>query len=513
MDEVGQWAQRQADRAACIFPDTGETLTFAELDERANRAAHWLIGQGLQPNDCVALLLENRPEAIELCWAGRRAGLYYALPNTHLKPHELAYVLRDCGAKLVLTSRALSEAVPGEIRSEIALATVDGPTPGCIDYRAELAARPAGAELPERPVGREFMYSSGTSGYPKGIMRPLQPASERGKPAPGREIIDTILGGDETGVYLSPAPFYHAAPHGFSMSALGRGMTVVMLRRFDPERALAAVERYRVTHSQWVPTMFVRLLALPEVARARYDLSSHRRAIHAAAPCPVHVKERMIDWWGPIIVEYYGGSEGIGLTFLDSAEWLAHKGSVGRPLGAMRVHIVGPDGAELPPGEVGGIWFSGFPAAFTYHNAPEKTGSAFNQRGWATYGDLGHVDRDGYVHLSDRRTDLVLSGGVNIYPAEIESVLLRHPDVADAAAIGVPDPDLGEVVQGVVELREGGTAGAPALLAFCLEHLGRMKCPRAIDIVEKLPRTEAGKLLRRELKEQYRAAASQAPSV
>ena len=280
------------------FPTRAKRLSFAELDARANRVAQWLIGRGLQGNDRIALLLENRPEAIELAWAARRAGLYYVLLNTHLKPHELEYVLRDSGAGLLLTSRALSATVPDELRAGIAIATVDGPAPGCADFAAGLAAYPAPAPLPERPVGREFMYSSGTSGFPKGIMRPLQPASERGKPAPGREIVDLVLAGDETGTYLSPAPFYHAAPHGFSMSALGRGMTVVMLRRFDPERALAAIEQYKVTHSQWVPTMFVRLLALPEETRRRYDLSSHRRAIHAAAPCPVHVKERMIDWWG-----------------------------------------------------------------------------------------------------------------------------------------------------------------------------------------------------------------------
>ncbi len=510
MDELAHWAQRQPERAACIFPDSDEALSFAELSDRANRAAQWLIDRGLVANDRIALLLENRPEAIELAWACRRAGLYYALPNTHLKPHELTYVLRDCGAALVVTSKALAPSIPDELRGEFAVATVDGPAPGCLDYAAETASRNSPASLPERPVGREFMYSSGTSGYPKGILRPLQPASERGKPAPGREIVDKILAGDHTGTYLSPAPFYHAAPHGFSISALGQGMTVVMLRRFDPERALAAIERYRVTHSQWVPTMFVRLLALPAEVRARYDLSSQRRVIHAAAPCPVHVKQRMIDWWGPIIVEYYGGSENIGLTFIDSDEWLAHKGSVGRPVGGLAVHILGPDGAELPRGEIGGIWFSGFSARFAYHNAPEKTETAFNERGWATYGDIGHLDADGYLYLSDRRTDLILSGGVNIYPAEIESVLLRHDAVADAAVIGVPDPDLGEVVQAVVQLREGAAVAAAELVGFCLEHLGRLKCPRAVDIVERLPRTEAGKLLRRELKAEYKARASQA---
>jgi acyl-CoA synthetase (AMP-forming)/AMP-acid ligase II len=501
MDELADWASRQGERPALIFPDSGETVAFAALDGRANRAAQWLMAEGLAAGDCVALMLENRPEALELAWAALRAGLYYVLLNTHLKPHELAYVLQDSGARLVVTSRALAPGLPPGLRVPAVL--VDDPA----GYAAALARHPEPRPLPERPVGRVFMYSSGTSGYPKGVMRPLPPASMRGKPPPGYEMIDLILGGDETGVYLSPAPFYHAAPHGFSMAALARGMTVVMLRRFDPEAALAAIERHRVTHSQWVPTMFVRMLALPEAVRRRYDLSSHLRAIHAAAPCPVHVKERMIAWWGPIVVEYYGGSEAVGTTFIDAADWLAHKGSVGRPIGGVQVHILGPDGAELPPGEVGGIWFSGFPAPFEYHNAPEKTAAAYNERGYATYGDLGHLDAEGYLYLSDRRADLILSGGVNVYPAEIESVLLRHEAVADAAAIGVPDPDLGEVVQAVVQLREPDAVDAATLQAFCLEHLGRLKCPRAIDIVARLPRTEAGKLLRRELKEAYRSRA------
>ncbi len=516
MDELSEWARRQGARPALIFPGAEvEEVSFAELDAMADAAARWLVGQGFKGGDMVALLLENRTEAVVMCWAARRAGLYYALLNPHLKRPELAHLLADCGARLLVTSRALAATLPPAPMPAAIVDLVPGAgsdaNPGALDYQAAVARYAEPGVLPVRPVGREFFYSSGTSGVPKGIKRPLDPAETRGRPQPVQALLDHMLGISQEGapeaVYLSPAPFYHAAPHQFSMHALARGMTVAMLRRFDAEAALAAMERHRVTHSQWVPTMFVRMLALPEETRRRYDLSAHVRAVHAAAPCPVHVKERMIDWWGRLVVEYYGGSENVGLTYLDCEEWLAHKGSVGRPVGDLRVHICDATGAELPPGEVGTIWFEGFANRFEYHNAPEKTVGVFDHRGWGTYGDIGHVDADGYLYLSDRRTDLILSGGVNVYPAEIESALLRHPWVADAAAFGIPDDEMGEVVQAAVQLRPDGPDERPdaaALLRDCAEHLGRLKCPRALDIVAALPRTETGKLLRRELRARYR---------
>jgi len=512
MDELANWARIQPDRPACIFPQSGESISYSELDARAGRAAQWLAERGLDGGDMIALLLENRPEAVELSWAARRAGLYYALLNTHLRSGEIGYLLRDSGAKLLLTSRALFALVPDDMRGRLPIAVVDGAPAGCLDYRREVQALRNPLPLADRPVGSPFLYSSGTSGLPKGILRPLPAASARGKPQPWHAGMDRAMQAVETDVYLSPAPFFHAAPHAYSMHALDRGLTVVMLERFEPEPALAAIERYRVTLGQFVPTMFVRMLALPDAIRRRYDLASLRRAIHAAAPCPVHVKERLIAWWGPILFEYYAGTERIGWTVIESAEWLAHKGSVGRPLLGL-IHICDEDGRELPAGEVGMIRFSDFGPGFEYHNAPEQTAAAFDARGWATYGDLGWLDPDGYLYLSDRRTDLILCGGVNVYPAEIESVLLQHPAVADAAVIGVPDAEYGERVQAVVQLRDDAAPpGEAELLAFCRKHLAGLKCPRGIDIVQKLPRTETGKLLRRVLKQDYRARTAPATS-
>jgi len=501
MTRIAELAGQAPDKVACLFPDAGTTLTYGALHRRATRAAHWLIGLGLQGGDCFALLLDNCAAVFELAFAAERAGLYYVPISTYLRPAEVGYILRDCGAKVLVTTAAMLDGLqppPGML-----VATVDACPPGTIDYDAALAAQPMGP-LPPRPVGRDVLYSSGTTGQPKGVFRPMLPAAPS-EPQPDTGVM-AAFGADAATVYLSTGPLYHAAPHRFTLQTLRRGGTCIVPRRFDAEAALAAIERHRVTHSQWVPTMFVRLLALPEAVRARYDLSSMRRVIHAAAPCPVAVKERMITWWGPIIFEYYAGSESIGATAIESDDWLTHKGSVGRAI-AGTVHITDEAGRELPPGEVGAIWFAGLPA-FEYLNAPEKTRAAVNARGWATYGDIGHLDPDGYLYLSDRRADLIISGGVNIYPQEVENVLARHPAIADAAVIGIPNPDLGERVQGVVQLREGAQAGPAELMAFCREHLAGPKCPRGIDIVDHLPRSDIGKLLRRVLREQYRAVAA-----
>ncbi len=312
----------------------------------------------------------------------------------------------------------------------------------------------------------------------------------------------TLYGFDESVVYLSPAPLYHAAPHGYVQRTLGEGGTVVVLPKFDAEAALAAIARHRITHSQWVPTMFVRLLALPEAVRRRYDLTSHRCAIHAAAPCPVPVKRAMIDWWGPIIKEYYAGSEGVGTTVIDSETWLAKPGSVGRPVNGVAVHILDDDSQEVPQGQVGRIFFAGGPR-FAYHNAGEKTAASYSPQGWATLGDLGWVDPDGFLFLSDRRADLILSGGVNLYPAEIEAALAGHPDIAEVAVVGVPDPEMGERVHAVVVPRGAVLPEITALEAWCRDRLAGPKRPRSWEFVSELPRSEAGKLLRRLLKERY----------
>lgn len=346
------------------------------------------------------------------------------------------------------------------------------------------------------------MYSSGTTGNPKGVHRPLQPAEQRGAPQPILGVLAAAGIDDPATVYLSTGPLYHAAPHRFTTHVLRSGGTCIIPRRFDAATALALIAHYRVTHSQWVPTMFVRLLALPPEQRHAHDLTSHCRAIHAAAPCPVPVKEAMIEWWGPILFEYYAGSETLGATGIDSPDWLAHKGSVGRAFSGT-VHIVGDDGAPLPPNEIGHVFFSGLPR-FEYLNAPEKTAAAYNAQGWGTYGDLGHLDSDGYLTLSDRRADLIITGGVNVYPQEIEQVLASHPAVADAGVVGAPDPDMGERVQAAVVLQHGEAATPDALIAFCRERLSSIKTPRAVEIVASLPRSDVGKLLRRVLKDRYR---------
>jgi acyl-CoA synthetase (AMP-forming)/AMP-acid ligase II len=366
------------------------------------------------------------------------------------------------------------------------------------------AGQPSSWPEGERAIGREFLYSSGTTGLPKGIRRPAIAWADRLKP----EFDMTwkrIYGFGEDTVYLSPAPLYHAAPNRYVQRTIDHGGTAVVLRKFDAEACLRLIEAHRVTHSQWVPTMFVRLLALPDAVRGRYDLSSHRCAIHAAAPCPVAVKRAMIAWWGPILREYYAGSEGVGTCVISSEEWLERPGSVGRPAyGA--VHITDEAGVELPAGEVGRVWFEGG-ARFAYHNDPEKTAAAYDARGWATLGDLGRVDAEGYLYLSDRRADLILSGGVNVYPAEIEAVLLAHPRVVEAAVVGVPDAEFGERPRALVVARDGlGDDGlAEELLALCRTELAGPKRPVAVEFLDELPRSEAGKLLRRVLKERYLA--------
>ncbi len=505
MDQLAQWARQVPDRVAAHFPDLGTSIRFDALDARANRAAQWLIALGLQPGDGIALMLDNRPEFLELAFACRRAGLYYTPLSIHLRPHEVAHVLADSGAKLLVASPVLEGLAAalvqeGAIGDRIRVATGEG-LPGYERYEAGLARFPEPAPLPERPVGREFLYSSGTTGLPKGIRRALVPHANR--QAPEWDMTWKTLYGFAPGmVYLSPAPLYHAAPHTYVRRTISEGGTAVIMGKFEPEKALACIERYRVTHSQWVPTMFVRLLALPAEVRARHDLSSHRMAFHAAAPCPIPVKRAMIDWWGPIIREYYAGSESVGTTVTSSAEWLARPGTVGRPVNGVTVHICGEDGEECGPREVGRIYFEGAPR-FAYHNDPAKTAAAYNERGWGTLGDLGWVDEEGWLYLSDRRADLILSGGVNIYPAEIEATLIQHPDVGEVAVVGVPNPDLGEQVHAVIVPRPGTNPDAASLNAFSHERLSGMKRPRSWEFVDELPRSEAGKLLRRILKERY----------
>jgi long-chain acyl-CoA synthetase len=510
VERVRELAAAAPGKEALRLAGTDEVLTYATLNERADRVAHWLIQLGLQPGDGIALLFENHPALAIAAVGAERAGLYFTPISIQLKTREVAHVLKDCGARVLIVSQAMRElaqtlADEGALHGVACYMTGALPPPGFASLDAALDETDTRTPLPECEQGRDFLYSSGTTGLPKGILKPLVPWERRAIDDTETASWRKSFGFNQDSVYLSTAPLYHAAPLRYLVRMLRTGGRTILMQKFDPEAALAAIERYRVTHSQWVPTMFVRLLALPEPVRRRYDVSSLKVAIHAAAPCPPLVKQQMIDWFGPVIYEYYAGSEGAGLTAIDSHEWLAHRGSVGRAkFGTL--HIVDDDDRELPAGEIGRVFFEGGPP-FEYHNDPAKTRSVRNRHGWATYGDIGHVDAQGYLYLSDRRTDLIISGGVNVYPQEIENVLSEHPAVADAAVIGVPHDEFGESVKAIVQLRERDAASpqlADELMAFCRERLSHIKAPRSVDFEDALPRHDNGKLLRRLLKERYR---------
>ncbi|MFF4767361.1 AMP-binding protein [Streptomyces sp. NPDC001255] len=498
-------ARRHSERTAVLAAATGEALSYRELEERSVRLARLLTARGYGYGTHAALLFDNVPDFHVAVWACQRAGLYWTPVDHHLGPDEAAYIVADCDARVLLAAHgvaALAEGVArrvGEERLPLRL-SFRGPVHGFVpEHEATAGQSP---RPPERErEGSPMFYSSGTTGRPKGILRPLTEAPF-GTGLPLDRVLTALSGIGEDSVYLCPAPLYHAAPAGWTMVTMRHGGTVVLMDRFDAEKALDLIARHRVTHAQFVPTMLIRMLKLPAGTRTRYDTGSLRFVVHAAAPCPVEVKRRVIDWLGPIVHEFYSGSEGNCFFSIDSEEWLAHPGSVGRAtLG--RVVITDDEGRELPPGEVGTIWCEGTPD-FAYHNDPEKTARAHDSQGRSTLGDLGRLDAEGYLHLVDRRVDLILSGGVNIYPQEIEDVLGMHPAVTDVAVVGAPDPEFGQRVRAVVQParpREAGAALEAELLAYCRERLAAYKCPRAVEFTELLPRTATGKLLRRQLAE------------
>lgn len=502
---LSEIADRTPDKPAIVMADGSRSVTFAELDRRSRQVAALVRARGLGAGDHVALAMGNRPEFLEAAWGAQRAGLYWTPVNWHLTADEASYVVDDCGAQVLFAAAETAELAAAIVRRSPALGsafTVGGARDGLADYAESLdglATDPA----PDEVEGTYFFYSSGTTGRPKGI-KPAHAFPPFGTGLRIDHTMATSFGFGPDSVYLCPAPLYHAAPSGWSLGTQRNGGTVILMDRFDPLECLRAIERFRVTHVQFVPTHFVRLLKLPQEQRRAFDLSSLQVVVHAAAPCPVEVKRQMIDWIGPKLIEFYAGSEATGMTIIDSADWLAHPGSVGRAARGV-VHIVGEDGEELPTGEVGTVYFSDG-GTFEYHNDPEKTAKAFNDKGWATLGDLGLLDEEGYLHLADRRTDLIISGGVNIYPAEIEDALILHPAVADVAVIGVSNTEMGQSVMAIVQPAPGHSAGpelAETLIAHCRASLAGFKCPRSIEFVAELPRLPTGKLLRRRLREQY----------
>ncbi len=502
-------AQTRPGHPAIVMAASGETVTYGEMDETANRFAQLIRARGLGQGDIFGVLMENNALYLQLIWGSQRAGTMMVPVPTRLTAPEIAYILKDAGAKLLITSTAFAEGTEALRRDcpECEFLILDGE--GAEDLQAALAAQPA-EPIADQALGMYMLYSSGTTGRPKGI-RPAPPPGA-GVLTPSPLVALAVMGAgmpaDGSMIYLSPAPLYHAAPLGWCTTVHRLGGTVVVMDKFEPEAALAAIERHRVTDSQWVPTHFSRLLKLPGEVRTRYDLTSHARAIHAAAPCPVPVKRAMIEWWGPKIIEYYAGSEGIGMTLIGSEDWLAHPGSVGKAIHG-KLHICGPEGEEVPPGTDGLIYFENENIP-TYHNDPAKTAEAMHAKGWMTLGDIGHVDGEGYLYLTDRKSHMIISGGVNIYPQEIENLLVTHPKVMDAAVIGAPCPDLGEQVVAVVQpvdMAEAGEALEQELRDYLAPQLSRVKMPRRFDFRPDLPREANGKLYKRELREEYAAAA------
>ncbi|MDH2413617.1 acyl-CoA synthetase [Nocardioides sp. CER19] len=502
----GTWALQTPDKPALVMAGSGRTLTYAELDDRSLRLARHLRAAGLRVGDVVAMISDNRPETYEVYWAVMRSGLYVTAVNSHLSAAEASYIVRDCGAKALVVSAALADTVAGLDVDVAERLAYGGEVPGYADYGAALAA--AGDEpLPEQPHGDDLLYSSGTTGRPKGIKPPLPAIAvdEPGYLYPA--VFGKVYGFGQDTVYLSPAPVYHAAPLRFMGAVHSAGGTVVMMERFDAEGALAAIERYGATHAQMVPTMFVRMLKLPDDVRERYDVSTLRCVVHAAAPCPVDVKRRMIDWMGPVIEEYYASTEANGSTMIDSTTWLEHPGSVGRPLLGIP-HIVAEDGRELPPGEVGAIYFEREVRNFSYHNDDAKTSAAEHpdHPNWTTVGDLGYLDEEGFLYLTDRKAFVIISGGVNIYPQEIEDLFTLHPAVGDIAVIGVPDEDMGERVVAFVEPAPGAEPGeglAAELTAYARERIAHFKVPQEFHFRDDLPRTPTGKMVKGRLRDLY----------
>jgi acyl-CoA synthetase (AMP-forming)/AMP-acid ligase II len=500
------FAKTHPDKPAIIMSGSGQVITFSQLDAMSNQVAHLLRQHHLQIGDKIGVCLDNDPLYLVLAWGAQRAGLFMTTIPYRLTAPEIAYILQDSGAKMLFGSQQF-----GDLLDATALLT-----PDVVQLRLEsdegmnlesMLRRMPVTPIADERAGSDLLYSSGTTGKPKAVDvgLPVDPAID------ARHWIGTMIegfGATQESVFLSPAPLYHAAPIRWSMAFQRIGATVVVMEKFDAQAALAAIEKYQVTDSQWVPTHFVRMLDLPQVVRQQYDLRSHRYATHAAAPCPVGIKQAMIDWWGPIILEYYGASEGIGFTMIGSDDWLKHPGSVGRAIiGVLR--ICDDQGNEVQTRTEGQVFFE-TERTFSYLNAPEKTKECYNQQGWASVGDVGWVDEDGYLYLTDRKSHMIISGGVNIYPQEIENLLIMHPKVSDVAVIGAPDKEMGEKVVAVVMPKDMAQAGpelAAELSQWLAPQLSRIKTPRQIDFRAELPREPTGKLFKRKLRDEYLAAA------
>ena len=500
------YARTQPDKVAYQMAGTGKAISYRELDELSNQGAQLFRSLGLGEGDHIAFLIENRLAFMEICWAAQRAGLYYTAISRYLTADEIAYIVKDCGAKVFITTPKCAEKVQGLIKGEAGeplYFMVDAPEPGFRSWDKEAIAQPT-TPIADQVAGYDMLYSSGTTGRPKGIKKQFEGDAIELPNAFLKVLCADMCGMSSESIYLSPAPLYHAAPLRFNMMAISLGGTSIIMESFDAEEFLKLIEKHKATQAQLVPTMFVRMLKLPEEVRTRYSVASLKGAIHAAAPCPVDVKAKMIEWWGPILIEYYAGSEGNGVTVSNSQQWLTHRGTVGRAV-VGKLKILDESDQEAPTGQIGTVYFADAPA-FAYHNDPEKTKKAYNARGWSTLGDVGYLDAEGFLYLTDRKSYMIISGGVNIYPQETEDVLITHPDVADVAVFGVPNEEMGEEVKAVVQPHDMARAGKDfeaQLILFCRKHLSPIKCPKSIDFEAELPRTPTGKLVKRHLRDRY----------
>jgi len=506
----GHWVKTQAEKPAAINSETGECICYRELDDRSMQLAQLLYENGLRRGDHIALFMENNLRYFEIAWAAFRSGLYFTPVNRFLTAEEAAYIINDCEAQVLISSFFLQDTakalLPFLENTNITCLMTEEATQGYQSYEKEIGTCEAKA-LDEQPLGTYMLYSSGSTGKPKGIVHRLPRRTVDNYPEAGLEVFRKFWSFDESTVFLSTAPNYHAAPILFSIQTQRMGGTVVMMPKFDAEKALAAIETHKVTHSQWVPTMFNRMLKLPAERRLQYDISTMQCAIHGAAPCPKHVKEKIIEWWGPIVCEYYSASEGIGQTHITTEEWLDKPGSVGKAILGV-LHICDDNGNELPVGDSGAVYFELPALPFTYKNDDSKTKSSQhpNHENWCSVGDVGFLDGDGYLFLNDRANFMIISGGVNIYPQEIEDALLTHVKVADVAVFGVPNEEMGEEVKAIVQLEKSCEASeelARELIEYTRDHIAHYKCPKSVEFMTQLPRLETGKLYKNLLRDRY----------